>query len=688
LATIQEALELALKSHQAGNLAEAERIYRLILKQVPNEPDAWHRLGLLACQAGNPGYGVEAINRAIAINPLDAAYYNNLGAAYQALGRSDEALASFRQAVKVNRAWPDGHYALGLALARANLLREAAVSLAEAARLAPLRPEPHNELGIVLARLGRMDESANAFRQATRLRPDYAEAHNNLGNVRMAQGRLEEAVGRYRKAIECKPNYYQAHAHLGVAYSRQGRTNESIECLERAVRLEPKSGDAHNNLGNALLVAGRLEQAISTFQVALKLNPDYAPAISNYLLTLNYDPTIEAERLAQEHRDWAHRLEAAVPAPAGHDNTPDPERVLRVAYVSADFRRHPVTAFIAPLLTHGNRGRTATILLAEVVVPDATTKRFESLADEWHDTTGMSHEQVAELVRRQRVDILVDLGGHTSGNRLPVFGRRPAPVQVSYIGYPTTTGMSSIDYQVTDDTVDHAADDRFYTESLVRLPGGFSCYTPPENAPDVNPLPASGSSRVTFGALHNLAKLNSQVLALWARVVKQVPGSRLLIGRDVLTGGIAQSIADQLIAGGLRPEDFELRHEFPPGGHLALYREMDISLDAFPWSGHTTACEAMWMGVPTVSLVGARHAGRMVASVMSQAGLADWLAADPDAYVAIAQRAAGDLGSLAALRSGLRQRVAASPLCDAARFAGELENAYRGMWADWCRRRG
>ena len=390
-------------------------------------------------------------------------------------------------------------------------------ALTEAARLVPQRAEPQNELGIVLARLGRMEEAANSFRQATRLKPDYAEAHNNLGNVRVAQGRLEEAVGRDPQALEFRPNYYQAHAHLGVALSRQGRTDESIECLEHAVQLEPSSADARNNLGNALLTAGRLPEAQSSFEMALKLNPDFVPAVSNYLLLLNYDPAIDSHRLADEHRTWAARLEKPASGSLGHENTPDPERVLRVGYVSADFRRHPVGSFIMPVLTHGNRPRVTSILFADVHVPDAMTGRFESLADAWHNTTGMSTEQLAELVRQERIDILVDLGGHTSGNRLGVFGLKPAPVQVSYIGYPTTTGLTTIDYQVTDAMVDHPGDEQFYSELLVRLPGGFSCYTPPEGAPDVNLLPAGSTGRVTFGALHNLAKLNRQVLELWSR---------------------------------------------------------------------------------------------------------------------------------------------------------------------------
>ena len=249
-----------------------------------------------------------------------------------------------------------------------------------------------------------------------------------------------------------------------------------------------------------LAAAGRpFAPALTAFEAALKLNPDFASAISNYLLTLNYDPTIERQRLYQEHRTWAARLEQAVPNPGGHDNTPDPERQLRVGYVSADFRHHPVSSFIMPVLTHGDRGRVVPILFADVISPDAVTKRCESLAEQWHNTTGMSNDQLAALVRQERIDIFVDLGGHTSGNRLPAFARKPAPVQVSYIGYPTTTGMTSIDYQVTDETVDHADDEPFYSESLVRLSGGFSCYTPPEGAPEVSPLPASVSSRLTFG---------------------------------------------------------------------------------------------------------------------------------------------------------------------------------------------
>lgn len=688
MATIQEALDLAWQHQQAGKLAEAEHVYRQILAAVPNQADAWHRLGILAMQAHNPAAAVDAINRAIDINPHDAAYYLNLGNAYQALGRSEEALKNFRLAVKVNRVWPDGHYALGLALVRANLLHEAAVELAETTRLAPLNAQAFNELGIVLARAGRMDEAAEAFRQTTRLRPDYADAYNNLGNVRLSQGRVDEAIGRYRKAIELKPENYHAHAHLGIAYSRMGKTNESIQWLERAVQLKPDSADAQNNLGNAFLVGGQVQRALDDFQAALRLDANYAPAISNYLLALNYDPEITPQRIADEHRTWAARLENVPRAATGFDNTPDADRVLRVGYVSPDFRTHPVAAFMFAALAKGNRERVVSILLADVTVADAMTRQIESLAHAWHNTTGLSHDQIAELARRERIDILVDLSGHTAGNRLGVFVLRPAPVQATYIGYPATTGLTSIDYLVTDDLVDPPGEEPLYSESLVRLPGGFSCYTPREDAPAVGPLPAIGSGRVTFGTLHNLAKLNDRVLGLWARVVRAVPGSRLLIARDVLTGHIAETITRELELQGLAPDDFELRNEFPAGGHQALYHEIDIALDSMPWSGHTSACEAMWMGVPTVSLVGGRHASRMVASVLTQAGMSDWLAKDADEFVAIAVRAASDLDRLASLRSGLRQQMAASALCDSDRFAGELEDAYRGMWAAWCRQRG
>jgi predicted O-linked N-acetylglucosamine transferase (SPINDLY family) len=685
--TIPEALQLGLQHHQAGNLAEAERIYRQILQADPREPDAWHRLGLIAYQVGKFDAAVEAITRAIELREEDAAYHSNLGLAYEGLGRMPEALVAYRRAVKTNRNWAQGHFLLGCALSRDGRLPEAVLAFREAVRLAPQHAPYHNELGIALGKQGIVEESAECFRQATRLKPEFAEAYNNLGNIRVAQGRFDEAIGRYRKAIEVKPNYHQAYGHLGVALAKQGKVADAIPYLDRAVEIEPRSSEVHNNLGNALLVAGYIGRAQAAFERALQLDPNHPASASNRLLTINYDPAIDPDRIADEHRAWGARLAARIQPISEHPNDPDPERVIRVGYVSADFRKHPVASFMLPIIEHGDRSQMQAILVADAVVPDPVTERLRSLADGWHDTTGMNDVRVREIVERERIDILVDLAGHTANNRLGLFAMRPAPVQVSYLGYPSTTGLPAIDYALTDAVVDPPGEERHFSEELVRLPLGFCTFAPPPDAPEVSELPALQTGRFTYGSLHNLPKLNRSVLDLWAKVIQQHPGSRLLLVRNAFDPGTREHYRAQLLELGLTDEQFEFRDQIPAAGHLQVYQEIDIALDPFPWSGHTSACEAMWMGVPTVTLLGNRHAGRMVASVLTRVGLEDWIAKDAGEYLAIAAKFSNSLDDLAALRRQLRERMLASPLGQGAAFCRTLADAYRDMWRRWCAKR-
>ena len=409
--------------------------------------------------------------------------------------------------------------------------------------------------------------------------------------------------------------------------------------------------------GIVLSEQGKLDEAIAAYRLALRLKSDFLDAESNLLKALNYDPRAGRETLLAEHRRW---LSVYGPAPL---LGPAPgldcalERPLRVGYVSPDFRVHAVSYFFEPILAHHDRRRVEPICYAEVATGDSVTARLQGLAADWRWTVGLTDPQLAEQVRRDRIDILVDLAGHTSGNRLGVFSRKPAPrCKLTYLGYPNTTGLSTIDYLLTDAVVDPPGEPAWSTEEPYRLPGLFCCYATPAEAPEVGPPPEGRLGYVTFGSLHKLSKLNEAVLDLWCDLLRAVPSARLLLFRNNLTGSRQEDLRRHFQAQGIADERVELRHTKEGGGHLAVYQGIDISLDVFPWCGHTTACESLWMGVPVITLLGDRHAGRMTASVLqgSSTLLGMGRAHSPADYIAIARRMAEDVDGLARLRSVLR----------------------------------
>jgi predicted O-linked N-acetylglucosamine transferase (SPINDLY family) len=375
------------------------------------------------------------------------------------------------------------------------------------------------------------------------------------------------------------------------------------------------------------------------------------------------------------------------PSPiAPHANDRSPGRPLRVGYVSPDFRGHPVGRFIEPFLTRHDPAAVEVFCYDEFLrQPDPLMGRLQAKVTNWRNIRGVPDDTVCETIRADKIDILVDLAGHTASNRLAVFARKPAPVQVTYLGYPNTTGVPAIDYLLTDAVVDPPDQPALFTETPYPLPNGFCVFHGRADVPAVAPLPALAAGRLTFGCFHNQAKLNGQVLDLWARVLAEVPTARLLFARHTLTDEAAADLLGQFARRGVGPERLTVR-QLRPGGadHWPVYHEVDVSLDPFPWTGHTTSCESLWMGVPTVTLRGKAHAGRMVASVLTHAGLPEWIAETPDEYVRLAVQWANDVPKLAALRAGLRERVRRSKLCDAEAFTRHLENAFRDMWRKWC----
>ena len=617
--------------------------------------------------------------------PTHADVWYLLGVACHVRGDLREAVASYTEALRFKPNYPEALGNLGVAYKLQGKVAEAIASYHEALRLNPSFPDPYNNLGLALADLGKFDEAVANYRQALHLKPDFPAAHYNLGNALQQQGKLDEAVASYRRSLELQPNYPDAFNNLGVALTSLGKLDEAAMYLQQALAANPEHADAHNNLGNVLKEQGRLEEAAYYYDQAVKCRPSFAGAQSNLLVCWNYDPAADPDALFFEHRRWAEVHARAAPA-STHENHPDPERRLRIGYVSPDFYHHAAAHFLEPIFANHDRDAMEIYCYAEDFTSDDVTNRFRARAHTWRSTVARSDAEIVEQVRSDQIDILVDLAGHTANNRLAVFARKPAPLQITYLGYPNTTGLATVDYRLTDAVADPPGERIRHTEELVRLPHAF-CYAVLESAPEVVAPPASVRGHVTFGSLHNLAKLNGQVLDLWCALLRAVPTSRLLVFRHTLDGSARDYFHRHLTQRGIGPERFDLRHTADgASNYLNVYELVDVALDAFPWNGHTTACEALWMGVPVVTLYGNRYAGRMAASALTALGLTELIARSPEEYVDVAARWVGDVDRLARLRTGLREKMRTSPLCDGAAFTRSLEEAYRTIWRRWCNR--
>jgi predicted O-linked N-acetylglucosamine transferase (SPINDLY family) len=638
----------ALQLHQAGKLADAERIYRQILAAAPDHVDALHLLGALAGQSGHPEAAVELIRRAVALRPDIAEAHYNLGIELCNLDRVDEAIESYRRAVACRAEYADAHF---------NLAR-------------------------ALKSLGRLDDSIESYRRALHVRPQWPQAWNNLGEALLAARRLEEANHAFDQAITADPNRPEPRNNLGLCLIEQGNPDHAIAVLNEVLEHHPDLAETHNNLALALRERGNADDAVTEFRRALDLKPDAAAWRSNLLLTLQCSPPQQdPASLFREHQLWAERHAAAVPpaAPKRHrDRAAD--RRLRIGYVSPDLREHSVSFFVETVLAHHEKRHFEIFCYSDVVVADATTARLRSYADRWVDLAGLSDERTARRIADDGIDVLVDLAGHTAGNRLRVFAARPAPVQVTYLGYPDTTGLGAIDWRLTDSRVD--PEDKLSSERAWRLPRTFLCYTPRGDAPAVGPSARQAGRPVTFACFNNLAKVTRAALAVSARVLREVPSSALLLKANALgSAPLRREVLQHFEREGVDPSRVRLLgRTMSIAEHLACYRDADVALDTFPYNGTTTTCEALWMGLTVVTLAGETRASRVGASLLASVGLDEFVTRDEASYAAAAVALAADADRLDDLRRGMRERLAASPLLDGAKFTADLEHAYRSMW--------
>jgi protein O-GlcNAc transferase len=542
--------------------------------------------------------------------------------------------------------------------------------------------DAHHLLGVLAGQLGRAGEAVAAIRHAMSLNPQEGIYHSNLGVLYERWGQPEQAVECYQQAIHLQPDNSAARCMLAHVLARQGQLDNAVVHYQIATRLKPDGLLAHNNLGEILLKQGRLREAQASFRDALRLQPDQPVVQSNLLFCLNHDAQLDFDTVFAEHCSWGRLVESAI-TPLPHGNDPDPERRMRIGYVSPDLRYHAVTRYLEPVLLHHDPKAVEVFCYAQVAKPDAVSTRLQGSVHHWCPTCDLSDTQLAQRIHDDRIDLLVDLAGHTANNRLPVFAHKPAPVQVTWLGYLNTTGLTRVDYRLTDDALDPPLQPIKDTEELVRLSCGMCCFLPPADAPAVSVLPALRSGHVTFGSLHSLFKLNAGVYDLWSRLLKALPSSRLLMFRDTLTGTAKDRVHQAFAQRGIAAERLDLRLGSHSPGYMKIFEEIDVILDTFPCTGGVTTCEALWMGAPVLSIRGVRPAGRNSAALLSRVGLDEWAVETHEEFVDLAVRFATDLDRLAALRSRLRERMKAT-LCSAERFTRELEEAYRTMWRRWC----
>jgi predicted O-linked N-acetylglucosamine transferase (SPINDLY family) len=669
-------------------LDEALAWYEKALTLAPDDAAALNNLGALLRAQGKMDQAESVYRKLLTTTPNHVKALFNLGSLLCDQDRFEEAEASFRAALLVKPDYTEALLGLGRTCREAGRLDEARKAYSRALRIRPDSADAHFNLGNIHKDLGRFEDAATCYRQALAINPNFAEALCNLGSAFKEMGKADTAMACYRRALDSDPDFAEVYNNMSVLHTEQGRIGEAIDCCKRAQALRADFAESYNNLARALKYSGRAKESIIWYERSLALAPEKPFVHSNLLYSLSYLEDVSPEAVNRAHRYWARSHGATVTQRfKDHPNTADPQRCLRVGYVSPDFRRHPVATFIEPVLAEHDRSAVEVICFSEVRKKDVVTRRLRQLADRWFDTAGIADPQLAEMIRTAGVDILVDLAGHTAGNRMPLFSLHPAPVQVTYLGYPNTTGLSTVDYRITDAWADPPGQtEAWHTEEFVRLDNGFLCYTPPEAAPEVGPPPHLKTGGVTFGSFNNLAKFNAGVASLWAAVLKAVPGSRLIMKFKTLSDPeVRQTVIDAFAANDVSSERLSL-HGFLPSftDHFALYNRIDIALDTVPYNGTTTTCEALWMGVPVMTLAGRTHAARVGVSILTGLGLSELVAQSRDDYVEKAAALARDWRRLDALRKGLRLHMQASPFMDGPGFARRLECAYRAMWRRWC----
>lgn len=675
------AFAAAVARHQAGDLAAAEQLYRELLAAQPDHAAARCNLGALLVRAGRLDEAAEQYRLALAASPDYADAHFNFGNLYRRTAQLAPAAEHYRACLAKNPSHAGARHNLGIVYVTTGNLAAAEECFRAVVRQEPANADAFARLGDVLVRTGQAGEGVAALKTAVTLAPGDPRTLYNYGLALSAAGRSDEAHYVLQHTLRLNPTYAEAYNALGLAFEALGRKDDALAHYRQAVELKPDLADAWSNLGTSLGEQGRADDAIEALRESLRRRS--APAVhSNLVLMTNYTSRLTPEQVRDEALGWANRFAGETPPAPPVPEPHDPDRRLRIGYISADFRKHTVAPFIETLLRHHDRTCVEVYAYANVLRPDETTERLNALADHWRPIAGVPDEQVARQIGDDRLDVLIDLSGHTAGNRLLVLARRPAPVQALLFGYPNTTGMRAVDYRVSDAVSDpEGMTEHLYAERPLRLPEVPWVYVPPADAPPVNELPSLGGGPFTLGCLNNAAKISDACLAAWAAVLRAVPDARLVLLAGQTRAG-AEHLVERFAAAGVARERIEPVSRLPRGEYLAAYRRFDLTLDPFSYNGGVTTGDSLWMGTPVLTVAGSSYVSRQGAMAMTAVGLRECVAGSPEGLIEVVRTWANDRPRLAELRAGLRERVARSPLADGPRYVRHLEDALRRAWRE------
>jgi len=684
-----------------GRPAEAIESHRRALKRSPDTPEVLTNLGIALLELGRAGEAAQMHHRATVQRPGYAPAHANRGRALSALGRHEDAIASLEKALALHPGYLDAHVWLGDALARQGELEAAASSYRTALGLNAHHAAGHFGLAEVLAMAGKTEAAADNYRAAIYVEPS-AKAYAGLARQLAKSGKPAEAADAYHMALRLTPGDPAIAAELAALGPVEGMpadaaTGRELSDLEReeaqyrvAITVTPDNAVAFNNLAGTLMSLGRLEEARLYYRRAIELDPGYFAAWSELLFLDNYLGDRPVPDLVAEAVAYGKAIGATVTPRRDHANVPDPARRVRVGLVSADLRRHPVGRFLEAVAGAIDPTRVELFAYSTSKSGDELTERLRKIMPHWRDAASWDDDRLDEAIRADEIDILLDMSGHTADNRLKVFAGKPAPIAVTWLGYFATTGIATIDYVLCNDWVVPAGEEAQWVEKPFRLPETYLCFTPPNVAVPLAPPPLPRDGHVTFGSANNINKLNDATARCWADVLKAVPQSKLLLRSAHLADErVAEAVRGRFGRFSIESERLILegaRTDY--GDHLSQYNRVDIALDPFPYAGGTTTVEALWMGVPVLTLKGDRYVAHMGESILHNIGLPDWIAVDTADYAAKAAAFAAEPATLAALRQNLRHRLATSPLMDAPRFARHLEAAFHQMWVKWCAGQG
>ena len=671
-----------------GESGQAMALFQKALVIKPDDPDGLLQYGLALMGSMRFEDAAEALAKAVSVasRSLDAAFF--LGSTLESAGRFADAVGAYERAAALAPNEAEVWSRWGRLLIGQEQFEKAIPVLKTAVTLVPKNGLDQFYLGYALQCCGRPVEALPHCQAAAAARPGDAEVHNHLGLALKDVGKLVEAAQSFHRAIAIAPGLTSALNNLGAVCNELGLSSEALDCFEVVIARQPNSPGALSNIGKILKDRGRAKEGVAYFRRALSLQPNSRAFITNLLLGLQYIAEPGAQEIYEEHRKWGTALAKRSGQPYSHvAHTRDGARRIRVGYVSADFCVHPVAVFLEGLFEQYDRAAFEVFCYSDVSNPDAVTQRLKALVDAWRDTAGMDAAALAEAVSVDAVDILVDLSGHTAGNRLEMFALKPAPIQVSYLGYPSTTGLAAMDYRMTDSIVDPPGmTEHFHVEELLRLDRAAWCFRAPTESPDVGPSPLGRNGFVTFGCFNQLAKLNVPLFERWSEILQRVPGSRLkLKARSLMDPVVREELAQFFVQRGIDAQRLEFSG-FAPSvkAHLAEYQQVDIALDSYPYHGTTTTCEALWMGVPVISQAGGTHVSRVGASLLDAAGLGEMSVENEWQYVEAAVLLAQQPERLAYLRGELRSRMSRSPLMDAMGFTRSVEQRFREIWMRFC----